>query len=216
MGRPSSPLIDRAAALETALEIVDLDGIEALSIRRLGAELGVNGTSLYHHFASKEEILEGVRRLVLADIRVPEARDVAWQTWVADSARSFRAALLRHPNTAPLMIVSPERQFGLSVRAFSVEILARGGVPAAFLLPITDSVETLAFGAAMINPTQQTPAERLGERIVEHPILMTAAEADTLSADEHFELALAALLDGWSDLIEQRSLGLGAAGGKSG
>ena len=201
MGRPRSPLIEKSAAIEKALEIVDRDGIDALSIRRLGTELGVNGASLYHHFADKEEILEGVRRLVLADIRVPASQDVAWQQWVMDSAKAFRAALLRHPNTAPLMIVSPERRFGLSVRDFSAQVLALGGVPIERIYPIIDSVETFAFGAAMLNPMQREPADRLGDRVHLHPSLSAAVEADSSTADDRFDLALTALVEGWTALI---------------
>ena len=59
MGRPKQALISRRKTLEVALRIIDEEGLEELSIRRLGKELNVRGISLYHHFKSKADILVG-------------------------------------------------------------------------------------------------------------------------------------------------------------
>ncbi|HTC82023.1 MAG TPA: helix-turn-helix domain-containing protein, partial [Acidimicrobiia bacterium] len=60
MARPSKPLISKDASARAALEIIDAEGLEALSLERLAKELGVRAPSLYHHFADKAEILARV------------------------------------------------------------------------------------------------------------------------------------------------------------
>src|ERR1700733_10465975 len=105
VGRPKVPLIGRDAAIEKALEIIDRDGIDGLSIRNLGKELGVNGASLYHHFTDKDEILEGVRHLIMVEARVifPSSKAATWRDYARKSGTRYRAALLAHPHAAPIM-----------------------------------------------------------------------------------------------------------------
>src|SRR2546425_10001088 len=79
MARPKTPLISRRKTLEVALEIIDGEGLDAFSIRRLATELDINGASLYHHFANKDEILAGVAELALADVRTPTDPDADWR-----------------------------------------------------------------------------------------------------------------------------------------
>ena len=203
MGRPNVPLIEKNEAIAKALEIIDRDGVDALSIRRLGTELGVNGASLYHHFADKDEILDGVRRLVLERLTVPETNDIAWQDFVLESAIRFRDALLHHPNSAPLMLPGSARPLGLSIRDFLAQAIMQAGVPAHYVYPIMDSTETLAFGAAMMNPHQRTPNDRLGRPSAAHPNLRTVLDAATTSPDEMFRLQVEVLIEGWTDRIER-------------
>lgn len=70
MPRPKEPLIRPAEAVVTALAMIDRDGLDGFNIRKLAHELGVNPSSLYHHFHDKNEILNRVCRLVLDEGRV--------------------------------------------------------------------------------------------------------------------------------------------------
>ena len=75
--RPKVPLISKRKTLEAALRIIDAEGLESLSVRRLAIELNVNGASLYHHFKNKEEILVGAatsRSRTYVRLRVPATR----------------------------------------------------------------------------------------------------------------------------------------------
>lgn len=103
MGRPKVPLVDRDEVITTALGIIDDEGLAALSLRRLGTELGVTGAALYHHFADKEEILRGVAELVLSREVIPKISGATWEEYVLQSVTRYRTALLAHPNAAPLM-----------------------------------------------------------------------------------------------------------------
>lgn len=201
MGRPKEPLIERSEVIAKALEMIDRDGIEALSIRKLGLELGVNGASLYHHFRDKDEILDGVRRLVLEKLRVPESKDVAWQDFCLAAAVAFRDALARHPNAAPLMIWRADRPVGRGVRDFIAGAVQRAGVPAKYVFPIIDSLESLAFGVAMMNPEGLRPYDRLGQPDERHPHLSAAVKANRASVDATFRQQVAALIEGWTARI---------------
>ena len=75
MGRPKQALISRRKTLEVALRIIDEEGLDALSIRRLGDELNVRGISLYHHFPSKEHILIGACELALCECQADPHRN---------------------------------------------------------------------------------------------------------------------------------------------
>src|SRR5436190_1931510 len=66
MARPRKPLLSTDRIVETARALVDAEGLAALSTRRLAAELGVSGPSLYNHFRTKDEILEAVADSVSA------------------------------------------------------------------------------------------------------------------------------------------------------
>lgn len=205
VGRPKVPLIDRDEAIKTALVLIDRDGVDAFSIRRLGNELGVNGASLYHHFKDKDEILHGVRLLILQEARVilPRSKKATWQDYVVTSVMRYRTALLSHPNAAPLMVPGTMRQIGVAARDHLVEKMLEVGVPMQLAYPIMDSVETLAFGSALLNPRQVSPGERfeLGTR-ADVPNLKQAVKTSYRSADKLFRLQLQALLDGWTAMME--------------
>lgn len=101
MARTSGPRgrrapLTRERVLATAVEFADGHGIAALTMRRLGEELGVEAMSLYNHVANKERLFDGMVDLVFAEIRFPTA-DVDWRTAMRARAVSARAALSRHP-----------------------------------------------------------------------------------------------------------------------
>ena len=60
--------------LDTALRLADQGGLESLSMRKLGHELGVEAMALYHHFANKDELIDGMVDLVFAEIELPDGR----------------------------------------------------------------------------------------------------------------------------------------------
>lgn len=103
--RRGQPLT-RERILAEALAVVDREGIGELSMRKLGARLGINGVSLYHHFASKTEILDGVVALVMAEVDLaPGVAD--WTERLRRIHRSQRAALVAHPNLLPVIAMRP-------------------------------------------------------------------------------------------------------------
>jgi AcrR family transcriptional regulator len=99
--RPRSRL-SRERVLGGALELADAGGIEALTMRKLGQELGVEAMSLYKHVANKDEILDGIVDLVFSEIELP-AEGADWRPAMRQRAISARDALLRHPWATSLM-----------------------------------------------------------------------------------------------------------------
>ena len=87
--------LSRQRALTAALALADADGIGSLTMRKLALELGVEAMSLYHHVASKSDILDGMIDMVFAEIELPE-HDVEWKTAMRQRAVSLRAAMTRH------------------------------------------------------------------------------------------------------------------------
>src|SRR3954465_1214374 len=104
---PNVGLSERRIA-EAALRLVDAEGIDGLSMRKLAQDLGVAPMSLYTHLADREAVLEATVQLMLAEIEVPD-EGLDWRDTIRQIMRSVRAVGLRHPNAAPLINRFPPR-----------------------------------------------------------------------------------------------------------
>jgi AcrR family transcriptional regulator len=98
--------ITRELMLATALEIIDRDGGDALSMRRLGAALDRDPMILYRHAPGKAALLDGVVETVLAQLNVDPA-DPDWTAQLRAVARDYRALALAHPNVVALLVTRP-------------------------------------------------------------------------------------------------------------
>jgi len=98
--------LSRERILRTALGIVDREGLDAISMRRVGEELGVEAMSLYHHVAGKAAILDGVFEIILDELPAAK-RSASWQTALRERARALRAHLRAHPNALPIFATRP-------------------------------------------------------------------------------------------------------------
>ena len=98
--------ITRELVLATALELIDRDGADALSMRRLGAALDRDPMILYRHAPGKAALLNGVVETVLAQLSVDPA-DPDWTAQLRAVARDYRALALAHPNVVPLLVTRP-------------------------------------------------------------------------------------------------------------
>lgn len=98
MPRPpaSAPLLSSEKIIDHALNILDEEGLEGLSMRKLAAELGVSPRSLYHYFSNKEELLQGVYTKILGELELPDLTQGTWQQRFSCLARSLRRIMLRH------------------------------------------------------------------------------------------------------------------------
>ena len=99
--------LSRERILDTALALVDEEGIEALSMRKLGQALGgYEAMSLYNHVANKDDLLDGILDLVLAEMEPPDPK--GGLVSIRSSSVSAHEALVRHPWAAGLLM-SPAR-----------------------------------------------------------------------------------------------------------
>jgi AcrR family transcriptional regulator len=118
--------LSRELVLATAVALVDSDGIQALTMRRLAADLGVEAMSLYYHLPAKEALLDGVVETVLAEIGAAvtglEPGDGDWRTRLRQQFLAARGVMLRHP-WMPALLVS-RRSIPTGVFAYYDGILA--------------------------------------------------------------------------------------------
>lgn len=106
--RRRTPLT-RARVLEAAVALADEQGLEALSMRRLGAELDVEAMSLYNHVSDKDDLLDGIVELVVSDFELPrplEGED--WRAALRRCAIKAHTVLLAHPWSAALSESRPQ------------------------------------------------------------------------------------------------------------
>lgn len=94
--------LTRDKVLAAAVELADVIGIEALTIRKLADKLGVGAMTIYHHVPSKEAIVDGMVEVVFDEIEKPPA-DGDWKSAMRHRCISARRVLNRHPWAAPLM-----------------------------------------------------------------------------------------------------------------
>jgi AcrR family transcriptional regulator len=104
---PARPRLTRERVLRAALDYADAHGLPALSMHKLGAELGVKGMSLYGYVASKEVLLDGMVEVMLAELDFPPAGRMSWPDALRGYARSVRAVICRHPAVSPLLAGRP-------------------------------------------------------------------------------------------------------------
>ncbi|WP_066940794.1 TetR/AcrR family transcriptional regulator [Microtetraspora fusca] len=187
---PPQPL-SRGRVLEAAIRVADRGGVEAITMRRVAQELGVEAMSLYHHVPNKDAILDGVVDMVFAAIELPGAECDDWRDAIRARASSARAVLSRHSwalglmdsrrNPGPATLrhhnavlgVLREAGFTLPMAAHAVSLIDSyigGFVLQEASLPVTtpDDVEAVADGILGHLPTGELPYLR--EMIVDHAL----------------------------------------------
>jgi AcrR family transcriptional regulator len=110
MPRPRVPLLSRERIRRTALELIDRDGLAELSMRKLATELGVQAASLYGHYPTKDELLDDIAEQIMAAIDTSPFDAGDWRHGLLGWARSYRAALAKHPNFVPYLAAGPGRR----------------------------------------------------------------------------------------------------------
>ena len=146
--RRRAPLT-RARVLKAAVRLADREGIDAVSMRRLGTELGIEAMSLYTHVRGKEDLLDGMIELVIGEI--PVNRDATdWKASLRSTVLAARREVLRHP-WAPRVIETRDDPGPSGLRYYDavMGILREGG----FTLEMTHHAIHL-FGSRLLGFTQ--------------------------------------------------------------
>lgn len=124
---PRRAPLSRERILEAAVQLADRDGIESLSMRRLGHELGVEAMSLYNHVGGKEDVLDGVVDTVVAEIDPPPS-DGDWKPALRARILSARRVMLRHPWASAVIVSRKDPSPAvMSYMDDTAGILRRGG-----------------------------------------------------------------------------------------
>jgi AcrR family transcriptional regulator len=96
--------LDRERILAAAMRVIDAEGLDALSMRRLGKELGVNPMAAYYHVASKAALYDLVLEAVMAGVDLTTIDPAGpFEDQLKQAARAYRAAILQHPRAIPVL-----------------------------------------------------------------------------------------------------------------
>ncbi|WP_369254454.1 TetR/AcrR family transcriptional regulator [Streptomyces sp. R35] len=130
-----------------ALRLIDADGVEALTMRKLATALDANPMSLYHHVPNKDALLRGVARMVGAQFRTVTLEDAPWQERIRLLATDFRTLAHRHPNLMAYSFsqpdfIQPEDPFWAALTA----TLDAAGVPHSEIRPIAALMCAVVIG----------------------------------------------------------------------
>lgn len=200
--------LSRAVILDRAVALIEEAGPGALSMRRLGSSLGVEGMAIYHHFSGREELLGAIGDRLLEPLQELELGD-DWREACRRFATALRNVAVARPATFRLLGLQPfdtPSSLGPVERVLGV-LVARGFTPSAALAVYRATV-SYARGYALAEATGFTvDAARPGGRRrlaalprSEFPILAgRARELAALDADAGWELGLQALLTGFAD-----------------
>jgi TetR/AcrR family tetracycline transcriptional repressor len=195
VARPKVPLISKRKALEVALDIIDNEGIDALSIRRLAEGLKVNGASLYHHFENKEEIVVGAAKLALDEVRTPQTHDEPWRVWILRNNRRLREAFRKHPDLVPVMLRRRPLGIGEAQMDATVMRLEEEHVPTGAIAPMLEALELYAIGSALHEAGGGDPGSGPAHDPEKVPNLARAFEERALSSDEIFDMVCEKIID---------------------
>lgn len=207
--------LNRDRVLRTAIALADANGIEALTMRRLGEELGVEAMSLYNHVAKKEDLLYGMVDAVFGEIELPSHSD-NWKTAMRKRSVSFHDVLSRHPwaiglrdsgtQPGPATLRHHDRVIGtfrnggfslpLAAHAFSaVDSYIYGFAMQEKSVPFTTEEETAAMAQIML---AQLPAD-------EYPYLAELTANHVLQPGYNYSDEFTFGLDCMLDALEQTS-----------
>ncbi|MFD9790774.1 TetR/AcrR family transcriptional regulator [Streptomyces sp. NPDC059070] len=203
MARPRKPLLSTDRIVEAASALVDAEGLAAVSTRRLAAELGVSGPSLYNHFRTKDEILEAVADATSAqvDLSMFEPGDPrGWRTALHDWALAYRAVLTRHPHIVPVLAQGPGRRpAGLRLADAVFGAMTEAGWPPAQATRIGALMRYFVMGSALGSFARGFVDDEAAYDPADYPHLGQAhllAERRQEIDEGAFQTGLRALLDG--------------------
>jgi AcrR family transcriptional regulator len=124
------PQLNRELIVETALRLLDADGLDGVSMRRVADELGTGPASLYAHVANKDELLDLLLDRVTAEVQVPDPDPDHWQDQLRQVARSMRDVFRAHRDIAAITLANiPTSLNALRIADRIFAIMLAGGVP---------------------------------------------------------------------------------------
>ena len=193
---------DRAAIVAAAIMVLDERGLDAVSLRAIATHLGIRQPALYHHFASKAELLAAVANEILAQRhtdRLP-ADGERWDAFVARNARSLRRAMLSVRDGARLIASAGSRSPHPDTAIAQVSLLENAGFTAPDAILALIAVARYTIGSAI----EQQTARDNGDIVIETDRTDSAARhlidstrhVVALGQDHEFGTGLAALIRG--------------------
>ena len=209
---PRAPLdLDRIA--EAALALVDEGGLAALSMRKLGARLGVEAMALYHYVKRKDDLLDLlVERAVLSgaqEANEPGDADVDWRQRLSGYARRLRAGLVAHPHLVPLLLSRPVRsKAAMESFVAALRNLAEAGFEIGDAYAALNGLTLMVLGltAGEVNPPlpEGPPPEQVEAEAAFRAMMAPLLGGEAAFAARHetiFDLTLEAFISGLADRL---------------
>src|ERR687893_816556 len=199
--------LSRRRILEAAVKFVDREGLEALSMRKLGSELGVEAMSLYNHIPNKSALLDGMVEILLGELEIPP-ENRGWEERIREGYRAFRRLAHEHPNVFPLLVNRPpETMDGVWLVEEFLQTLREAGFGKETALHAFRALSSYTFGYAMAEIrgfALEPDGSRLGAHRLspeEFPRLSELGPyLDAVDHDAEFEFGLDLILTGLRDL----------------
>jgi AcrR family transcriptional regulator len=208
---------------------VDEEGMGALTMRRLGAELGVNPMSIYHHLPGKDAVISGLVELVFSGMRLRYPDGASWRDRVRAWAEAYRGVVRSHPNLV-LEVVSDAAAATDAVLLVNEPLYAaldESGLPPAEMVVVADSVVDFIHGFAIAEGAQPPDHPFDRRELLERLETGAADELPTMSRvfreltadearydfDRGFNAGLGLLLKGIEDSVSVDAGHFGGGGG---
>jgi AcrR family transcriptional regulator len=181
--RPRRDALNRTRITTAAIELLDADGVAALTMRRLADRLDVAPPTLYWHVKTKDEVLDLAVDAIFAEVTVPDRTD-DWRHDARTLVLRWRATMLRHP-WSPALLGRPLLGPNVLARTeFLQSTLARAGLTGQELTAATHGLANLTIGSALTESTWHTASHVSQEDAREH-LTARAAAYPTLAANDH-------------------------------
>lgn len=157
----------RDDVVQAALRLLDADGLEAFSMRRVAEEMGTGAASLYWYVGSKDGLLDLMLDEVIGEFEIPDPEPEHWQDQIREVARSMRRTILRHRDIGRLSVGrTPMGPHAVRITERVLAILRSGGVPDALavqsyllLLAVVNGFTMDESGSAMTSDDVPEPED---------------------------------------------------------
>jgi TetR/AcrR family tetracycline transcriptional repressor len=202
--------LNRQRVLEAAVGLADREGLGALTMRRLGANLGVEAMSLYNHVPNKGALLDGMVEVLLGEVEIPP-RGEGWEERIREGYRAFRRLAHEHPNILPLLVDRPpETMDGVWLVEEFLQTLREAGFGVEEALHAFRSLSSYTFGYAMAEIrgfALEPDGSRLGASALSRQEFPNLSELEPylkeVDHDAEFEFGLDLLLSGLRDRLRR-------------
>jgi len=224
---PARPLLDRTHLLRAAIAIADVEGLDAVSMRRVAADLGVGPMSLYRHVANKDELVAQMVDEVFGELALPDPGPDDWRARLELIARRQWALVRRHlwlPRavsfTRPLLTPNTMAHTEWTLRALDGlglptatrirEALTLHGLVVTVALSLADEAEVEQETGVTLTRWWSVQRRRTDALLAtgRFPLLATVSEDAMADLDELFEYSLACHLDGFAAMLRRRASGV--------
>ena len=203
--RPVRPALNREYIIQVALKLMDREGAEKLSMRKLGAELGVDPMAIYYYLPNKAALFDGIVEAIYAEVDFDPLATDDWRELIASFLRQLRDVLRRHPNAVHVLATRPGyTPANLALADKALDALSASGLSPRQALIVADCLRAYTIGHVFAEVSEPVGGETHSMDGASE--IMTTEAYPHLSRaivggyrpDEQFEVGLRAMLDGFS------------------